>query len=119
MRNHPNAVSINPYFAIKPGQLETVKAKLPQFVERTASEPKCLFYGFTMHGEALFCQEAYEGAEGVLAHLDNVGALLGELLELAELTRLEIHGPAEELRKLEGPLASMGPTYYTWQCGLE
>lgn len=119
MRNHPNAVTINPYFKIHPGQLDAVKASLPVFVERSRTEAGCLFYGFTMRGDELFCQEAYQNAEGALAHLDNVGALLGELLKKADLLRLEIHGPASELDKLQGPLASMNPTYYTWQCGLE
>ena len=119
MKNHPNAVMIHPYFKIKPDQLETVKAMLPKFVERVGAEPTCIFYGFTMHEDELFCQEAYEGAEGALAHLDNVGQLLGQLLELAELVRLEVHGPAAELDKLQQPLASMAPKYFTWQCGLE
>jgi quinol monooxygenase YgiN len=119
MKNHPNAVSVHPYFEIKPGQREAVKAMLPGFIERAATEPKCLYYGFTAHGDTLCCQEAYEGAEGVLAHLENVGQRLGQLLELSTMLRLEIHGRAEELRKLEGPLASMNPTYFTWECGLE
>jgi hypothetical protein len=119
MRNHPNAVTLSPYFKIKPGQLDTVKAMLPKFVERTGTEPRCIFYGFTMHEDELHCQEAYEGAEGVLAHLDNVGQPLGQLLELADLVRLEVHGPAAELDELQEPLASMAPKYFTSQCGLE
>lgn len=119
MRDHPNAVTINPYFKIHPGKLETVRAMLPVFVERSSHEPACLFYGFTMRGDELFCQEAYKDAAGALAHLDNVGAMLGELLKLADLTRLEIHGTQAELDKLQAPLASMNPVYFTWQCGLE
>jgi hypothetical protein len=119
MKHHPNAVTINPYFKIHAGQLEDVKASLPRFVARTASEPKCIFYGFTMRGDQLFCQEAYEDADGALAHLGNVGELLAELLKIADLVRLEIHGPTDELRKLEGPLAQLNPLYFTYQCGLE
>ena len=58
-------------------------------------------------GEEIFCREAYRDAEGVLAHLTNVGALLEEMLTLSELTRLEIHGPAEELARLRAPLAHL------------
>lgn len=119
MKNHPNAVVIHPYFKIRPEQLETVKAMLPQLVERAASEPKCIYYGFTMRDDVLFCQEAYEDAEGALAHAAHFGQPLGRLLELSELLRFEVHGPAAELAKLEGPLAGMKPTYFTWQCGLE
>lgn len=119
VRHHPNAVTINPYFKAHPGQLDAIKASLPPFVERTATEPGCIFYGFTMRGDELFCQEAYEDADAALAHLANVGELLGELLKIADLTRLEIHGPAAELRKLEGPTAQLKPLLFTVQCGLE
>ena len=119
MRNHPNAVTIQPYFKIAPGHVEAVRASLPKFVERAATEPRCIFYGFTMRDDVLFCQEAYEDAEAALAHAANVGDMLGKLLEVAELLRFEVHGPAAELAKLEGPLAGMRPTYFVWQCGLE
>src|SRR5207248_8608701 len=39
--------------------------------------------------------------QGVLAHLDNVGELLAELLTMGDLTRIEVHGPATELEKLK------------------
>jgi hypothetical protein len=79
---------------------------LPAFVDKTAAEKENLFYGFTVNGDEVFCREGYTDAEGVLAHLDNVGALLAEALKTADLARLELHGPAEELDKLKGPLAS-------------
>ena len=84
-------------------------ALLPQFVARTTPEPKCLHYEFTINGDVVFCREAYADAEGVLAHLENVGALLGEMLKLSDLARLEIHGPAAELEKLQGPLTQFKP----------
>jgi len=65
-----------------------------------------------------FCREAYIGAEGVLAHLGNVGELLGKFLELAELARLEVHGPATELEKLRAPLADLNPDFYLRETGL-
>jgi hypothetical protein len=72
----PNFVSLHPYFKVHPGKLETFKALLPAFVDKTAAEKKNLFYGFTINGDEVFCREGYTDAEGVLAHLDNVGALL-------------------------------------------
>lgn len=62
-----------------------------------AAEPKCLFWGFDYNGNIAFCREGYEDAEGVLAHLDNVGGKLEEALTMASLQRLEIHGPAAEV----------------------
>ena len=60
----------------------------------------------------LFCREAYENAEGLLAHLGNVGGLLAEVMKMADLTRIEVHGPAAELEKLKKPLADLNPVFF-------
>lgn len=107
-----NFVSIHPYFKAHPGKLEEIKASFPKFMEKTRTEEKNLFYEFTINGDEVFCREGYVGAEGALAHLDNVGALLAEALTIADLTRLEIHGPADELAKLKAPLAHLNPSWF-------
>ena len=107
-----NFVSLHPYFKVHPGKLEAFKAALPAFVEKTRSEEKNLFYGFTINGEEVFCREGYTDAEGVLAHLDNVGTLLAEAMRIADLTRVELHGPAKELDKLREPLAHLNPVWF-------
>ncbi|HJT81764.1 MAG TPA: hypothetical protein VJ719_11235 [Chthoniobacterales bacterium] len=108
-------VSLHPYFKIHPGKIEQIKKSLPQFIEKTATEKANLFYEFTMNGDELFCREAYQDAEGLLAHLDNVGALLAETLKIADLSRLEVHGPGGELAKLRQPLAHLNPTFFELQ----
>jgi quinol monooxygenase YgiN len=110
--NLSNFVSLHPYFKVHPGKLEQFKAGFPAFVEKTASEEKNLFYGFTLNGDEVFCREAYANAEGLLAHLENVGALLAEALKIADLIRLEVHGPAAELDKLREPLAHLNPAWF-------
>jgi quinol monooxygenase YgiN len=113
-------VSIHPYFKVHPGQLEAARALLPQFVARTATEgTKCRYYEFTINGDEVFCREAYADADGALAHMENVGALLDEMLKLSDLLRLEIHGPAAELEKLKGPLAELKPAWFAYACGVE
>jgi quinol monooxygenase YgiN len=107
-----NFVSLHPYFKVHPGKLEALKAAFPAFVEKTMGEEKNLFYGFTINGDEIFCREGYADAEGLLAHLDNVGALLAEALKIADLTRLEVHGPAAELEKLKKPLAHLNPVWF-------
>jgi quinol monooxygenase YgiN len=107
-----NFVSLHPYFKAHPGKLEALKAAFPAFIENTATEEKNLFYGFTINGDEIFCREAYTDAEGLLAHLDNVGAMLAEALKVADLTRLEVHGPATELDKLKKPLAHLNPVWF-------
>src|SRR5438552_15399446 len=74
---------------------------LPQFTARSATEKAMLLYEFSWNGDELFCREGYPDTEGVLAHLDNVGELLAELLTMGDLTRIEVHGPATELEKLK------------------
>ena len=107
-----NFVSLHPYFKAHPGKLEAFKAGLPAFSKKTATEQKNLFYDFTVNGDEIFCREGYAGAEAVLAHLENVGSLLAEALKIADLIRLEVHGPAAELDKLRGPLASFKPAWF-------
>jgi len=105
-------VSLHPYFRVHSGKLEQFKAGFPAFVEKTAREEKNLFYEFTVNGDEVFCREAYADAEGLLAHLENVGALLAEALKIADLIRLEVHGPAAELEKLKGPIAHLNPAWF-------
>lgn len=118
--NHPqNTVTIHPYFKPHPGKLEDFKALFPKFVEKTSSEEKCLYYEFTVNGGEVFCREGYVGGEGVLAHLDNVGDLLDEALKIADITRLEFHGPAAELDKLRARCAPLNPAWFVLECGLK
>jgi hypothetical protein len=107
-----NFVSFHPYFKVHAGKLEAFKATLPAFVEKTATEEKNLFYGFTINGDEIFCREGYTDADGVLTHLDNVGAMLGEAFKMADLIRLELHGSANELDKLRKPLAHLNPACF-------
>jgi quinol monooxygenase YgiN len=113
-----NFVSLHPYFKVHPGKIEAFKAALPAFMEKTATEEKNLFYGFSINGDEIFCREGYLDAEGVIAHLDNVGALLAEALKISDLIRLELHGPAQELDKLTGPLAHLNPAWFTLECSV-
>ena len=119
MATDDKCVSIYPFFLIKDDQIENVRKTLPKFVEKTQSEDGCLYYGFTICGNKLHCREAYANGEGVLAHLENVGTMLQELLEsgMVELTDLQLHGPEEELAKLREPLASLNPEYWVLEYG--
>jgi quinol monooxygenase YgiN len=98
--NPQTTVSIHPYFRPHEGRHADFLALLPQFVQRTRAEKAVLFYEFTICDGLVFCREAYIGGEGALAHLENVGDLLGRALEMAELTRIEVHGDAVELDKM-------------------
>jgi quinol monooxygenase YgiN len=119
MNQISNFVSLHPYFKVHPGKLDAFKAGIPAFVEKTQAEPKNLFYDFTINGDEVLCREGYIDAEGLRAHLANVDALLKEALKIADLYRLEVHGPAEQLDELRGPLAELKPTWFVRECGVE
>jgi quinol monooxygenase YgiN len=112
MPNLDQNVSIHPYFKVHEGKLAEFRNICEQFIAATTPEPKCLYYGFSFNGNEVYCREGYIGAEGLLAHLDNVGTILNAALKISELTRLEIHGVAEELAKLQSPLAHLNATYF-------
>lgn len=107
-----------PYFEVSDGQLDAFKALGPQFVARTRNEPGCVHYAFSFNGNSAHCREGYDDAAAVLAHLDNVGALLGEALKIAKIVRLEVHGPAAELDKLRTPMAALNPQFYALEAGI-
>ena len=117
MATQDKCCSIVPYFKIQNGKVDDFKAICEQFVAKTKDEPKCLYYGFSFDGDQAHCREGYADADGALAHLDNVGTLLQEALKIAELTRLELHGPDEELAKLREPLAGLNPQFFTLEYG--
>jgi len=117
MSNQDTTCTIVPYFQIQDGKLDEVKSICAKMVEQTKTESLCHYYSFFFDDHTMFCREAYENAEGVLAHIENIGPLLGQVLELSEMTTLEVHGPAEELAKLKEPLAELSPRYFTLECG--
>ena len=119
-------ITIQPTFTIK--DAEKAKGIMDRFVAATESEAGAIWYGWTVargtprspsniipcNGDKLYCREAYVDGDAVLAHLDNVGALLGELLDgAATLESLEIHGPVLELEKLKGKVPPVTVFYET------
>jgi len=47
-----------------------------------------------------------------------VGPLLEQMLAMADLTRLEIHGPAAELELMKPALAGLNPAWFETVCGV-
>ena len=105
-------VSLHPYFKVPPDKLQMLKEVLPEFVAKTHGETQNLFYEFTINGDEVFCREGYVDAEALLEHLGNVAAMLEAALKMAELIRIEVHGPAVELAKLKEPLAHLNPAWF-------
>ena len=110
--------SIHPYFEIHERKLEDFKALCERFVAVTSQEEGCLYYGFSFDGLSVHCREAYQDAEAMVTHIGNVGSLLDEAFQIADLHRLEVHGPEEELAKLREPLAELSPQFFVLEYGI-
>ncbi len=112
------AISINPYFKVRPGKLDAFREVMKECVARTSTEDTNLYYDFSVCDDQVFCREAYVGAAGVLRHLENVGSCIEEILTFSELYRIEIHGPKAELDQLREPLADLNPEFYEHVTGV-
>ena len=117
MAKKDKCCSIQPYFKVQDGKMEAFKAICERCIKKTEGESGCLYYGFSFNGDQAHCREGYQDAAGVLTHLDSIGGILKEAMQIAELTRLEIHGPEEELAKLREPLADLKPEFFTLEYG--
>ena len=117
MATQDTCCTIVPYFKVHDGKMDEFKAGCDAFVEKTSSEPGCLYYGFSFEGDTAHCREGYDSAESLLAHLENVGPLLQEALKISDIARLEVHGPEGELAKLREPLAGLNPQFFTLEYG--
>ena len=84
-----NVVSIHPYFKIHPGKMDEFLDLCEKFAEVTSTESGCLWYDFTKSGDIIHCREAYNGAEGLLAHAENVNSIIGDALSISDLIRLD------------------------------
>jgi len=109
--------TIVPYFTLHEGKAGEFRAAADKCVEMASTEPGCLFYGFSYDGNQAHCREGYTDAQAALTHVGNIGPVLQEALKFSDLTRLEVHGPAEELAALRGPLAGLNPQFFTLEVG--
>lgn len=89
------------------------------FIQTTATEEGCLYYNFTRNGDEAFCREAYTDGDTALFHLQNVDHVIKQALEVADLVRLEIHGPEAELAKMREPLSGLNPAWFVLQDALD
>ncbi len=118
MNSRTNVVSVHPYFKVHAGKLAEFKAILPAMIAKVSTEPGTLAYEIAAHGDEYLFREAYVGAAGWQTHMVNTDDLVARLLQIATVTRLEVHGPAEELDKLRAQTAAMNPVWYIREIGV-
>lgn len=114
-----SVVSIHPYFKVHAGKMDEFKALLGELVAQTSKEETCLYYDFSiMDEELVFCREAYVGAAGMLAHLENVSEIVPRALEISDMIRVEVHGGEEELEQLKEPMKDLNADWFVFECGV-
>ena len=116
--SHDTSVALYPYFKIHPGKLPQFKDLVGRFIEKSRSEPGCLYYMYTFNGDIGHCREAYVNADALLKHAENVGAEIQEAMTLSDVLRMEVHGPAAELDKLRELLTPLGTQFFILDRGI-
>lgn len=100
--------SLHPYFKINYGKIPEFKENNQVFYSKTKTESKMLYYGFGfqvgegfIQHEVCSCREGYSDADGLLAHLANIGETFGKALSMSDLSRIEVHGTPEAVATLK------------------
>ena len=119
MNSSDSFVTIHPYFKVSDEKLEAFKRLAGDLIEITRGEMGCLFYGFTYADGEAYCREGYKDADSLVSHLDNVSDLLQKIESISDLSRLEIHGPQDEIAKLRewSSIQNLNPKYFVLEGG--
>ncbi|MGQ3090866.1 putative quinol monooxygenase [Methylophilus sp.] len=117
MATQDNCCSVAPYFQIHAGKSEEFRLICQKYVQWSAREPGCLYYGFSFDGDFAHCREGFQDADALLAHIENLRPILHEMGEVSTLVRIEIHGPEQALARLKPALAAMDPQYFVLEFG--
>ena len=104
-------------WTIHEGKLEefkTLAAEAISLVE--ANEPEMLGYHWYLNADQTHCTliEQYPNADHILVHLGNVGATLGQLLEVADIS-IDVYGEISD--EARGALDPLGAVYHAHRSG--
>ena len=106
--------TLSPYFKIHEGKEEEWKANSKHFFELTKTEKDVVYFGFSYSDDGqVHCREAYKSGAATLHHLKNVDSPLNSALKIANLTRLEFHGPKSEVEHVREDLTPLGCIFFT------
>mmetsp|Transcript_15913 Transcript_15913/g.23970 ORF Transcript_15913/g.23970 Transcript_15913/m.23970 type:complete len:127 (-) Transcript_15913:218-598(-) len=105
--NSLHLVEIRPYFNVQDGKLDDFKAIWDEAIPRINEEGGVCYYCFTYNGNMATCREAYDNADGLLAHINNTKEYMDRAKHISDIVRLEVMGPVAELDKLKEPLKDL------------
>ena len=74
---------------------------------------ECLYYGFAIRENKVFCREGYRNAQGALKHIQEVKDSLDAAVGIVGEGGLEISviAPKSQLEILKGPLTPLGTKF--------
>ena len=94
-----NTIFYTVEFNINEGKLEQFTALAKEAIELVRSkEPDMKSYEWFFNADksACFVNEYHTSSESMLVHLETVGPLLGKILEISKLARLDVFGNPNE-----------------------
>lgn len=108
-----NMITIMPTFTVH--DIQKAKPIMEDFIMKTKMEDGCIYYGWELSEDQnhLFCYEAYDSAENVMVHLNNIDSCVKAILAegVCSLERIHVTGPPVELAKLKEPTAAFNPVF--------
>ncbi|WP_296705206.1 antibiotic biosynthesis monooxygenase [Algoriphagus sp.] len=102
-------------FQIHPGKESEFKDLIPQCIARVkANETGAERYEWYLNSEGTVCHvlETYKNSESVLAHIANVGDLLGKIFEISDFGGDMYGNLSEELKAAIAPLPITSNSLY-------
>jgi len=107
-----NFYTIQPTFTIK--DLAKAEPFMKKCVDLTKTESGCMYYGWTIKDDKLFCREAYVDAAAVQAHLENIVPAVGEMLDsgAASLDEINFMGPKAGWGTFKKSADALGAIYW-------
>jgi len=98
---------------IKDGQLEKLKSAIEPMVAATRTEKGAMSYDFWLSDDStkVYVFERYRNNDAVLAHMGNVGDLLGAFFECVDLEPIVILGNSSQA--LKDAFAAFGASHVT------
>jgi quinol monooxygenase YgiN len=113
-------IQISAKFKIHPGKLDefkTIAGACIAAVEKNEKGKGALQYDWFFNPDETECvvRETYFDSNATMAHMGNVGEMLGQLLAISDFSA-EIYGPMSE--ELKSAVAPFNPAVYSYFKGL-
>ena len=100
-------IRVNAEHAISDGKIDEFKKMAAEMIKKVeANEPNYLSYEWFLSDDESQCYiiGLFKDSEAMMAHLANIGEMMGPFSEIAPATRIELYGNlSDELRQAVAP----------------